>query len=128
MVASVVPVARSIYLCDRCVPLPGGKVTLEGLFNAITPASYPYVHRSFSVFAQLSGGVGQVSLFIDILYAPQRRLIYTTNTRQLSFPRMDFTLQFAEQIQGCPFDQSGMYLVEMYCNNVFIGDVPLHLR
>lgn len=128
MATSITPVAKSVFLCDRCVPQARAKVTLEGLFRGISPPRYPYVHPQFCVFAQLVGGLGNVPVFVDVLYAPQRRLVRTTNIQQLVFPNRQVVMQFAQYIIDCPFDQGGMYLIELFCNNVCVGDVPLHLR
>jgi hypothetical protein len=128
MPANIIPVARSLYLCDRCYGLPNAKVWIDGLFNSIQPPSYPYHHREFSVFAQLTGGLGAISVFVDITYAPLNQLVHTTHTRQLSFPRRDVVVRVSHVIQDCQFDQSGLYLLGLFCDNVCVADVPLLMR
>jgi hypothetical protein len=37
------------------------------------------------------------------------------------------TQKLALKIEGCEFDKAGDYLVQLWCDNLCIADVPLHL-
>lgn len=55
--SSVVPVAKSLFLCDLQIGYDDGKVDLYGLFNAIRPTEgFPHTHERFCIFAQLNNG------------------------------------------------------------------------
>ena len=57
---AVIPVAKALYVCDRCAASGKGKVDLQGLLNAIHPKhGYPYWRARFCVFAQLVNGLGK---------------------------------------------------------------------
>jgi hypothetical protein len=105
----------------------GGKTDIYGLFNAIRPASYPHTQSKFSIFAQLAGGLREVPFFVDLVLRARNELTWTTEVRQLQFPDRDRVVQLALEIQGCVFPEPGPYLVELYCDNVCIADVPLQL-
>jgi hypothetical protein len=127
-VAEVIrPFARSLYLCDSVIGYESGKTDLYGLFNAIRPSSYPHTQGRFCVFAQLTGGLGDVPFFIDVIFRPRNELVRTTEVRHLSFPDRAVVVQLALEIQGCPFPEPGPYLLELYCDNVWVADVPLQL-
>jgi hypothetical protein len=50
--ASVVPVAKAMTLCDHHIGYSDGKVDLYGIFNTIRPRSgFPYARARFCVFA-----------------------------------------------------------------------------
>jgi hypothetical protein len=128
MASSVQPSAKALYLCDYHVGYENGKVDLYGLFNAIRPATYPHTQQRFCIFAQLVGGLGQVPFFIDIRYAATDGLVYTTARNVLSFPDQMTVVQVALAIEGCQFEQPGMYLVELFCDNAWVCDATLLLR
>lgn len=126
--ASIVPVARAIYLCDYHVGYSNGKVDLYGLFKAIQADCYPHEADSFVCFAQLIGGLGDVSVHIDIRSASDRNVIACTNVRTLSFPDRESLVHLAWTLPPCTFAQPGLYLIELYCNNTWITDTTLELR
>jgi hypothetical protein len=124
----ILPVAKGIYLCDYVIDYENGKVDLYGLFNAIRSSNYPHTQGRFCVFAQLINGLGQVPFFIDIRDAARHQLIHTTQINQLSFPDRNTVVQLAVSIEQCHFPRSGMYLVELYCDNTWVSDTSLLLH
>ena len=127
MAVVIVPAAKALYLCDYHVGYSNGKVDLYGIFNAIRAASYPHQKGQFVCFAQLRGGLGTVPFHIDIVRASDRHLIYWTGTRNLHFPNRDVLIQVAMTIPGCTFEQAGLYLVELYCDNTWVTDTAFEL-
>jgi hypothetical protein len=128
MASGVLPSAKSLYLCDYHCGYENGKVDLYGLFNAIRPVAYPHTQQRFCVFAQLVNGLGQIPFFIDVRYAPRDELIYTTARNLLSFPDRTTIVQLALTIEGCRFEQPGMYFVELFCDNTWVCDATLLLQ
>ena len=66
MAASIVPVAKTIYLCDHVLSMPIHgtlKTDIIGLVNSIRAPSFPHVATKFCAFAQLTGGLGLISAF-----------------------------------------------------------------
>ena len=125
--ASIVPVAKSLYLCEE-VDVEGGMTNLYGFFNAIHPDSYPHVQESFICFAQLLGGLGEVSMHIDVRDAETKRLIDCSETHRLFFPDRTTLLQIAAAIAKCPFERPGVVLVELYCENTWVADTTVRLQ
>ncbi|HEX3315894.1 MAG TPA: hypothetical protein VHR72_13425 [Gemmataceae bacterium] len=129
MSSSVLPVAKTIYLCDRYVGYPNGKVDLNGLFNSVRPfAGYPYRDACFCVFAQLINGLGNVPFHFDIRFAATDELIWTSGTNELFFATRFSTVQVAMTIEGCLFPHSGLYRVELFCDNTWVCDSELSFR
>ncbi len=128
MPAPILPVARGLYLCDYQVGYANGKTDLYGLFNAIHPENeFPYEEGSFCVFAQLTNGLGKIPFFVDIRDATSDQLVRTTQVRELNFPNRNTIVQLALLIEGCPFGHGGLYLVELFCDNMWICDTSLLL-
>lgn len=127
--ASVVPVAKAMTLCDFHIGYSDGKVDLYGLFNAIRPQSgYPYTRSRFCVFAQLVNGLGRIPFFVDIRFAETDELIWTTEVRELTFRDRTTIAQLALLIEGCRFDRPGLYFLELFCDNTWVCDTQLLLR
>jgi hypothetical protein len=127
MTTRILPVPRALTLCDYQVGYQNGKVDLYGIFHRIRPRDYPHVQTQFCVFAQLAGGLGEIPFFVDIRYAQRDELIHTTETRTLRFPNRDVLVQLAFHIQGCPFSEPGVYIVELFCDNQWVADTVLQL-
>lgn len=127
--ASVVPVAKAISLCDYHVGYSDGKVDLYGLFNAIRPeAGYPYTRGRFCIYAQLVNGLGEVPFYVDIRSAETDELVWNTQVRQLRFPDRTTVVQLALSIEGCRFQQPGLYILELFCDNTWVCDTQILLR
>ena len=127
--ASVVPVAKALTVCDYHVGYSNGKVDLYGFFNAIRPhTGFPYTRGRFCVFAQLINGLGHMPFFIDIRFAETDELVWTTEVRQLQFPDRTTIVQMAMTIEGCCFERPGLYVLELFCDNTWVSDTQVLLR
>ncbi len=127
--ASILPVAKALYLCDHYSRFQNGKIDLFGLFNAIRPRDgYPHTRGQFSIFAQLVNGLGAVPFFVDIRFAENEELVWTTEVRELDFPDRNAIVQLLLTIEGCRFPRPGLYLLELFCNNTWVCDTQLLLR
>lgn len=124
---AVKPVAKALYLCEE-TDVEGGLTNLYGLFRSVYPDAYPYTLASFTCFAQLIGGLGDVSFHIDVRRASDGALIYNTHVRTLSFPDRETLVQLVVNIEGCVFQVSGIYLAELYCENEWVADIAFRLR
>ncbi len=123
----IIPVAKTLYLCDDYIGYPNQKTDLVSIFNSIQPKKYPHVQKHFVVFAQMTSGLGLVPFFIDVRFAPTGQLVHTTNTHFLNFPHRDKLIQLAYTMKGCPFPKQGIYLVELYCDAQWVADTTLVL-
>ena len=125
--ANIVPAVKSLYLCEE-VDVEGGMTNLYGFFNAIQPDSYPHIQDSFVCFAQLIGGLGQVSLHVDLRDAETGALIDWSGTKTLEFPDRETLVQVAVTITLCRFERPGRVYVELFCENNWIADTVIQLR
>ena len=101
---------------------------LYSLFNVISPSEYPYTLNSFTCFAQLVGGLGEVPFHIDVRRASDGQLVHNTYVRTIHFPDRVTQMQLVMHIEGCVFEVPGIYLVELYCDNTWVADVAVRLR
>lgn len=122
---TIIPVAQALYLCDGHIGFPGGKTDLIGLFNSIRAASYPHVQKQLVAFARLLQGLGQVSFYVDIRFAPNQQLIHVSGTHMLVFPDRDTVVEMALTLKGVRFPQPGIYLVELFCDAQWVADARI---
>ena len=131
MALPLVPVTKAIYCCDNVLPdRSSGKIHVLGVFNAIRPpdgAGYPCRLGRLCVFAQLIGGIGEVSLRLEVVSAENEAIIYTSPEQPVRFPDRRTTMSACFRILECPFPRPGVYLVELYAQGVFLDDRALHL-
>src|SRR5207253_7774187 len=101
--ASIVPMAKALYLCEE-TELEGGMMNLFALFNSIRPRRYPHLQLSFTCFAQLMAGLGDVGFHIDVRRADDQTLVHRTDVRNLHFPDRFTLLQIIVHVEGCSFE------------------------
>lgn len=123
---AVVPFARSILLCEE-LDEEGGLTNLYGVFNALRRVGFSYQEDGFVAYTQLVGGLGEVTLFVDIRRAADDLLIHTTTPQRLTFARRTQQIQVAVHLVGITFPTPGVYLVQLFCNNAWVADVTLKL-
>ena len=86
----ILPVAKSLYLCDGHLGFTSKKTDLMGIFDSIRPqGGYPHIHPSFVVFARLAQGLGTIPFRVDIRLAASGQFVAGTLVQQLVFPDRD---------------------------------------
>jgi hypothetical protein len=86
----ILPVAKSLYLCDGHLGFTSRKTDLMGIFDSIRPqGGYPHIHSSFVVFARLAQGLGTIPIRVDIRLAASGQFVAGTLVQQLVFPDRD---------------------------------------
>lgn len=124
---AVIPVAKALYLCEE-TDTEGGSTNLYALLASLRASTYPHTQPSFTSFAQLRGGLGIVRCHFDVRRADDALLIHTTHRIELAFPNRSSLVQLAAHIERCVFPTAGIYLVELFCDNVWVADTTLVLR
>jgi hypothetical protein len=124
----IIPVSRSLFLCDFHIGYPDGRVDLTGIFNAIRPALYPHVRPRLVVFAQLTGGLGDVPFFFDIRREGADEGIWTTEVKTVRFPDRTALRQVLMTINNIRFPEAGVYVVDLFCHNTWVCDTTVWLE
>ena len=86
---AITPVAKSLYLCDGHLGFANQKTDLIGIFNAIRPSQYPHGSTEFVIFAQLTGGQGQIPFYFDIRNPADPTPAHSTTARLMYFPHRE---------------------------------------
>ena len=123
----VLPIARSLVLCDAATVAEAGKVHLSGAFNAIRADRFPHTGTRVVVFAQLTGGVNEVPAYIEVRHANRDEVVYHFGGFTFHFPDRLVVVQSTLVLARCTFPYSGLYTVELFCHNQFVCDTTLRL-
>jgi hypothetical protein len=121
------PYAQQLVVCDRYAPAAAGKLDMTGCFHTIRPRSFPHVHDEFCVVAHLTGGLGEVTAFIDIRDAATSQLVYWSHPHRFHIPDRQTVVRPVNTLEGVPFSEPGIYFVELYCENTPIADFRLRV-
>ena len=125
----ILPVAKSLYLCDGHLGSSSRKTDLMGIFDSIRPKDgYPHVRPSFVVFARLAHGLGTIPFRVDIRLATSGQFVAGTLVQQLVFPDRDTIVNMVVTMKGVSFPQPGIFLVELHLDNQWVADTTLELK
>jgi hypothetical protein len=127
MSSPIIPVSRSLFLCDFHVGYQDGKVDLYGIYNALRPTAYPHEQAHLVVFAQLVNGHGDVPFFFEVRRETDDELIRTTAERTVHFADRVTTVQVVMTLEGVVFPTPGVYAVSLFCHNTWVCDTALTL-
>jgi hypothetical protein len=127
--AMILPVAKSLYLCDGQIGFTSRKTDLIGIFDSINPqGGYPHIHPSFVVFARLAQGLGTIPFRVDIRFAAGGQFVAGTPVQQLVFPDRDTIVNMVVTMTGVCFPRPGLYLVELQLDNQWVADTMVDLK
>ena len=121
----ILPFAQPLILCDECRPSSGGKIDFLGAFQTIRPESYPYVLKQFSVVAQVSGGLGTMTTYVDVRHAETGELAICSLPRELHIPNREILVRIANSFINATFKEPGTYLVELFFEHACIADTRI---
>jgi hypothetical protein len=130
MTKPIIPVVKSVYVCDEVVRDPdSGKVSVLNLWDTVRPpagTAFPFTLAKMCVFAWMREGRGQVRSRIDIVQASTGELVGRTADRVLDFTHR--TTHFANyRFERFAFPEPGYYYIELYCENEFVDDQVVRL-
>src|SRR3954466_11270283 len=129
MSTSIPPVAKAMWLCDAVVEDPGSrKVSVLGAFNSIREvAAYPFQLPRLCIVALLSGGLGELTLQLDIVRDADQTLLYSMADRPIRFATRHSMVYACFRFEQFTFPAPGVYQIELYCQGQFIDDRMLVL-
>jgi hypothetical protein len=125
MAAELIPVVKSIYLCDDFQPDSlSGKINMFGVFDAFRPSVSvpPFVLGRLCVVAQLIGGNGDTPVNVEIIDPIDGSLVLSSTTQTIRFPTRHTTVYLCVRLQNCRFPKAGLYLIELYARGQFLDD------
>jgi hypothetical protein len=132
--AGLLPVVRHLLVCEDLVynPTKRQSVSLKNLLGNIRPMShppYPLRYPQLCVYVQLSECRGDGEARLRVEEADTNTLIYQTPKIKISLgndPLKKHGLPF--RIRDLLFPSAGLYSVEFWYNDVWLGEETLLLE
>jgi hypothetical protein len=125
----ILPVAKSLYLCDGHLGFASGKTDLMGIFDSIRPqGGYPHSHPSLVAFARLAQGLGTIPFRVDIRLAASGQFVAGTLVQHLIFPDRDTIVNMVVTLKGVSFPRPGIFVVELLLDDQWEADTTVELK
>jgi hypothetical protein len=133
-IVAVPAIAKSVYVCDDVIADPSsGKVSVLNVWQRVRVPShetFPFCLKKLSTFVWWCGGRGMVRTNIDVRQASTGELIASTwpeTEGLLAFARPDSSVYGVYRFEDVYFPEPGYYLVEAYCEGLFVDDLSVHV-
>jgi len=129
MAIVIVPVAKKIFVCDDLVIDPvSRKPSVLNIWDSIRVTDgIPIVLSKLCVFAQLRGGLGKSSIHVEVARAGTGEVIRRSDEFTLAFSDRMIRYDVRIKLEDVEFPSPGTFVVEMYCNNLFLDDQPIRV-
>jgi hypothetical protein len=125
----IIPTTKCLFLCDGYTSVEAGKITLHGLFHTIRALDgFTFVKDEFCVYMEMGNGLGTLPFRLEIRSGVSDELIHESKAMQLHFKDRHSVLQVVVRIQKCRFEQPGEYILNLICDNRWLGDTVIQLR
>jgi len=125
----IIPVAKKIFVCDDLVIDPESrKSSILNLWDTIRVSEgFPFTLGKLCVYAQLRGGLGKVPIHVEVARAGTGEVIRKSDVFVVFFPDRMTRYDVRIKLEDVEFPSPGTFVVEMYCNNVFLDDQPIRV-
>ena len=110
-----------MLLCDHTIREQGtGKLSLIGIFESISAARFPVVHRSLSVYAKLADAEGEYAVRLELVRLDDSQVVAQGALRASFVDRMTPSeLIFA--LENLGLERPGRYEFRLHANDRFVA-------
>ena len=115
------PSLNAMLLCDHTIREQGtGKVSLIGVFENISAAHFPVVHRALSVYAKLGDAEGEYAIRLELVRLDDSHVVAQGTLRAAFADRMTpGELIFA--LENLGLERPGRYEFRLYADDRFVA-------
>jgi hypothetical protein len=126
------PIGKILYVCDEVVADPvSHKPSILNLWEVVrvpSEASFPYTLGKICVVALMRDGQGEFRFRADLLRADTLEVIRQSRDYAVQFVDRARSTLVAIRLKDVTFPQPGSYLVELFCEGVFVDDQLISVR
>jgi hypothetical protein len=115
------PSLNAMLLCDHTIREQGtGKVSLIGIFESISAARFPVVHRALSVYAKLGDAEGEYVIRLELVRLDDNHVVAQGSLRAVFADRMTPSeLIFA--LENLGLERAGRYEFRLFADDRFVA-------
>jgi hypothetical protein len=115
------PKFNAMLICDSTIREEvTGKVSLIGIFENVTAASFPAAHHSLSVYANLADASGNYRFRLTLRRRDDNAKLGEGGMDAVAVDRMK-PLELVFQLQGLVFERPGRYEFTLHANDRHVG-------
>jgi hypothetical protein len=110
-----------MLLCDLTLREHGtGKMSLIGIFENITAARFPVVHRALTVYAKLGDAEGDYAIRLELLRLDDNHMV-AQGTLRASFGDRMTPGELTVNLENLGFERPGRYEFRLYADDRFVA-------
>lgn len=118
------PILLSINICDHIIRDENTKkISLIGIFNAISAKNFPTTHALMHIYASLTDGYSDYKTSVNIIDETENKIIANITGPDIVFKDPLSIVELNMQIRNLVFPKEGNYKVHFLCNNESIGGI-----
>jgi hypothetical protein len=97
-----------------------GKVTLVGIFENISSASFPCRHESLAVYAKLTDAEGSYDFRLELIHLDTAKRVADVTVPGRASSRLG-TGEVVLRLRGVPLPSPGLYEFRLSANGQYVG-------
>jgi hypothetical protein len=110
-----------MLLCDLTIREHGtGKMSLIGIFENISAARFPVVHRALTVYAKLADAEGEYGIRLELIRLDDNHTVAQGNLRAGFADRMT-PGELTVNLENLGFERPGRYEFRLYADERFVA-------
>jgi hypothetical protein len=110
-----------MLLCDLTIREQGtGKVSLIGIFESISSARFPVVHRALSVYAKLGDAEGDYAIRRELMRLDDSHVV-AQGTLQATFADRMTPAELIFALDNLGLERAGRYEFRLFANDRFVA-------
>ena len=117
----VLPKVNSFLLCDYIIQEHRtGKKSLIGIFHNIVAASFPFIHPSLFIYANLSDAQGTYSFEIKLIDVNSQKIVGQGQIPNIEIQDRLKPVEIAMNIRQLTFPAPGKYEFQLFSNSELV--------
>jgi hypothetical protein len=115
------PTLNAMLLCDLTIREHGtGKISLIGIFENISAARFPVVHRALSVYAKLADAEGEYTIRLELVRLEDGHVVAQGSLRAAFTDRMA-PGEMVFNLENLGLERPGRYEFRLYADDRFVA-------
>ena len=115
------PSLNAMLLCDLTIREQGtGKISLIGVFENISAARFPVVHRALSVYAKLTDAEGDYTIRLELVRLDDSQVVANGTLRATFADRMS-PGELIFNLENLGLDKPGRYEFRLFADDRFVA-------
>ena len=115
------PSLNAMLLCDLTIREHGsGKISLIGVFENISSARFPVVHRALSVYAKLTDAEGEYTIRLELFRLEDSHVV-AQGTLKATFADRMSPGELIFNLENLGLEKPGRYEFRLYAEERFVA-------